>query len=247
MLKIENLNVKINNNHILKDLSCEINRGEFIIILGQNGAGKSTLFDSIAGKIKISSGKIEIDGLDVTKNTEQERASFITRIFQNTNMNCAGDLTVFENLAVANYSRRKARFINATNCLPKSSAVQILNKLKIDNSVLDKKMNSLSGGQRQIISFAMATQKAPKLLLLDEPTAALDPRSATALLQQANKFIKENGITSIMITHDPNIALNMGDKIWILENGKIEKVFNNQEKERLSPQDLIGQIDYKSL
>lgn len=247
MLKIESLNVKINNNHILKNLSCEINPGEFVIILGQNGAGKSTLFDSIAGKIKCSSGKISIDNIDVTNKSEQKRASLITRIFQNINMNCAGDLTVFENIAIANYSRRRAGFSNATNCLPKDYATKILNKLEIDTNVLNKKMNNLSGGQRQTISFAMATQKAPKLLLLDEPTAALDPKSATALLKQANEFIRANGITSIMITHDPNIALNMGDAIWILENGKIEKTFNRESKKNLTPQDLIGQIDYKSL
>ena len=171
----------------------------------------------------------------------------VTRIFQNTQLNSVGSLTVAQNLALAHYSRRRARLVDGMKAMPREHAEQLIHKLGMDVSILDKPMNALSGGQRQLIAFAMATQLIPKILLLDEPTAALDPQAATKLLRYAGQFIKQHNITTLLITHDPHIALSMGNKAWILENGTISKQFGEEEKKTLNPDKLIGQIDYAQI
>ena len=247
MLKLNKINVWFGNNHVLRDLSCEIEPGDFIVIVGANGQGKSTFFDTIAGKVKPASGTIVLDNNDITALNEQERAGLITRIFQNTQLNSVGSLTVQQNLAMAYYSRRSVRLVDGMQVMPRLKAEYLMRNIGMDVSVLDKPMSALSGGQRQLIAFVMSTQLIPKILLLDEPTAALDPQSATKLLQYAARFIKEHAITTLLITHDPHIALSIGNKVWILEDGKISKQFGAQEKKNLNPDKLIGQIDYASL
>ena len=247
MLKLNKVNVWFGNNHVLRDLSCEIEPGDFIVIVGANGQGKSTFFDTIAGKVKPASGTIVLDNNDITALNEQERAGLITRIFQNTQLNSVGSLTVQQNLAMAYYSRRSVRLVDGMQVMPRLKAEYLMRNIGMDVSILDKPMSALSGGQRQLIAFVMSTQLIPKILLLDEPTAALDPQSATKLLQYAARFIKEHAITTLLITHDPHIALSIGNKVWILEDGKISKQFGAQEKKNLNPDKLIGQIDYASL
>ncbi len=247
MLKLKNINVWFDHNHILRDLSCDVEAGDFIVIVGANGQGKSTLFDTIAGKIIPKSGTITLDGINVTAMGEQERAGMITRIFQNTQLNSVGSLTVQQNLAMAHYSRRNARLIDGMAAMPREHAEKLIRNLGMDVSILDKTMNALSGGQRQLIAFVMSTQLIPRILLLDEPTAALDPQSSTKLLQYAAHFIKEHRVTTLLITHDPHIALSIGNKVWVLEDGKISKEFGPEEKKSLNPDKLIGQIDYASL
>jgi putative tryptophan/tyrosine transport system ATP-binding protein len=247
MLKLKNIDVWFGNNHILSDLSCEVQVGDFIVIVGANGAGKSTFFDVIAGKIKPKNGTIVLDGSNITKLHEQQRACMITRIFQNTRLNSVGSLTVAQNLAIANYSRRSARLINGMKAMPRNEAEKIIQNLGMDLAILDKPMNALSGGQRQLIAFAMSTQRIPKILLLDEPTAALDPQAATKLLKYAAQFITQHNVTTLLITHDPHIALNLGNKVWVLENGTISRQFGLQEKKSLDPDKLIGQIDYAQI
>lgn len=247
MLKLTNINVWYGNNHILRDLNCTIELGDFIVIVGANGAGKSTFFDVIAGKVKPTSGTISLDGVDITHLSELERAGMITRLFQNTRLNSVGSMTVGQNLAMAHYSRRSARLVNGTDAMPREHAAQLLQRIGMNEGLLDKRMQELSGGQRQLIAFTMSTQLIPKLLLLDEPTAALDPQASTKLLSFAAKFIKQHAITSLLITHDPHIALSIGNKIWILEQGSITKQYVGNEKKNLNPDKLIGQIDYSSL
>lgn len=247
MLKLTNINIWYGNNHILRDLSCTIEAGDFIVIVGANGAGKSTFFDVIAGKVKPTSGTITLDGVDITHLNELERAGIITRLFQNTRLNSVGSMTVAENLAMAHYSRRKARLTNGMQAMPREHTALLLQNIGMSETLLDKQMQQLSGGQRQLIAFTMSTQLIPKLLLLDEPTAALDPQASTKLLSFATKFIKQHAVTSLLITHDPHIALSIGNKIWILENGTITKQYNAHEKKNLNPDKLIGQIDYAML
>ena len=247
MLTLSNINVWFGKSHILRSLSCTIEKGDFIVIIGANGAGKSTFFDTIAGKTYPTNGSITLDNDDITMLSEQKRAGMITRIFQNTHLNSVGSLTVAQNLAIAHYSRRPAQLIDGMHALTHAKAVHLLESVGMSSSLLDKPMKNLSGGQRQLISFVMATQLIPKVLLLDEPTAALDPQSATTLLYHAGHFIKQHAITTLLITHDPHIALSMGNKIWILENGTITKQFNAEEKKRLNPDSLIGQIDYAKI
>ncbi len=247
MLRLQNINVSFGKNHVLKDLSCQIDQGDFVVIVGANGQGKSTLFDVIAGRIRPQSGAIILDNVDVTSFDELQRAGIVTRIFQNTRLNSVGSLTVAQNLAIAYYGRRRARLVNGMDVLPRIKAQEIIATIGMDVSILDRPMNALSGGQRQLIAFVMSMQLRPKILLLDEPTAALDPQSATKLLQYAARYIKEHKITTLMITHDPQIALHIGNKIWVLEGGNISKQFNEDQRATLHPDQLIGQIDYQSI
>ena len=247
MLKLKDINVSFGKHHVLKNLSCEAKPGDFIVIVGANGAGKSTFLDTIAGKVRPDSGKIILAGEDITSENELQRAPVITRIFQNTKLNSVGSMTVAQNLAIAQYSRREARLVPGTLAMPRKRALKLIENLGMDPKILNKKMNSLSGGQRQLIAFAMSTQLIPKVLMLDEPTAALDPQAATTLLEHAVRFIKEHKLTTLLITHDPHIALSVGNKVWILEDGKIAKTFEGEEKKNLNPDKLIGQIDYEKI
>jgi putative ABC transport system ATP-binding protein len=247
MLHLKNITVSFGIHHILRNLSCTVEEGDFIVIVGGNGAGKTTFFDTIAGKIKPQSGTLSLNATDITRLNEQQRSGMVTRIFQNTTLNSVGVFTVHQNLAMAHYSRRPARLVNGIEVLPREHAEKLVKNMGMDVSILDKKMNSLSGGQRQLIAFVMATQLIPKLLLLDEPTAALDPQAATTLLTHAGRFIKQHRVTTLLITHDPHIALSMGNKIWVLENGIISRSFSAAEKNDLNPDKLIGQIDYAQI
>jgi putative ABC transport system ATP-binding protein len=197
--------------------------------------------------VKPTSGTITLDGQDITQLNELERAGIITRLFQNTRLNSVGSMTVLENLAMAHYSRRNARLANGTHTMPREKVIALVDSIAMNHTILDKQMQQLSGGQRQLIAFIMSTQLIPKLLLLDEPTAALDPQASTKLLSFAAQFIRQHAVTSLLITHDPHIALSLGNKIWILENGTITKQYKDDEKKRLNPDKLIGQIDYAAL
>lgn len=157
MLKFTNINVWFGQNHILRDFSCEIDTGDFIVVLGTNGAGKSTFFDTIAGRVKPSDGLITLDNEDVTQLSEQQRSSLVTRIFQNTKLNSVGSFTVAQNLAIANYSRRYVRLVDGMHGMSPERAVELVQGIGMHSSILEKPMNALSGGQRQLISFAMAT------------------------------------------------------------------------------------------
>jgi len=247
MLRLEDVAVSFGKTDVLKNINCTLEAGDFVVIVGGNGAGKSTLFDTIAGKIKPQAGKISINNQEVTNLDEIDRSSLVTRIFQKVDLNSIGSFSVAKNLAFARYSRKAARLVDGMNTITQEEVATIIGNLGLDAAVIDRPMKSLSGGQKQLIAFAMATQQIPHILLLDEPTAALDPQAATTLLKHAVKFIKEHKVTTILITHDPHIALHVGNKIWILEQGKIVKQFNQSEKNGLKPEDLIGQIDYKSL
>lgn len=248
MLHLKNISVSFGAKSVLNDLSCVVEDGDFIIIVGANGAGKSTFFDVIAGKTQPTSGSIFLDEKNITKVNELERSSYITRLFQNTHLNSVGIMTVHQNLSMALYSRRHAQLTNGMGTMPRERARELVRSISSDPEILlDTPMNRLSGGQRQLIAFIMSTMLIPKILLLDEPTAALDPSASTTLLQFASKFIKSHNVTTLMITHDPHIALSMGNKVWILEDGKITKQYGIAEKKTLNPDNLIGQIDYGAL
>jgi putative ABC transport system ATP-binding protein len=247
MLTLKNINVSFGHHHILKDISCTIEDGDFIIIVGGNGAGKSTFFDTIAGKIKPTSGALFFRHTDITQVSEIERSRFITRLFQNTYLNSVGILTVAQNLALSQYAHQTVSMQDGMNRMGEKKAIMLLEELGINPRLLHVRMNQLSGGQRQLISFVMATQLQPSILLLDEPTAALDPQAATNLLAYATAYIKKKKVTTFLITHDPHIALSIGNKIWILDNGRITKQFTAEQKKQLNPAELIGQIDYCAL
>lgn len=247
MIKFENVSITIDNKPILKNISCSINTGDFIVIVGPNGAGKSTFFDMISGKRIATSGKILLDNTDITHMNEQHRALFISRLFQNPQLNGIASMTVAQNLALSNYKGKTVSLLDGMKRFPEHLLPE-LEKLNLaSEKILHTPMKDLSGGQRQVLAFIMATLLPPRLFMLDEPTAALDPQAATKLLQFAIKFINEHKMTTLLITHDPELALAIGKKIWILENGQITKQFDTQDTKNLSASDLIGHIDYKNL
>jgi putative ABC transport system ATP-binding protein len=247
MIHFNNISVTINQREILKNISCTIESGDFIVIVGPNGAGKSTFFDMISGKRTPTNGTIIFNNTDITYLDEQSRATTISRLFQNPQLNGSASMTVAQNLAMSNYKGKPTQLHDGMKNFP----MHVLNNLKKLNlhskKILETPMKDLSGGQRQLLAFLMATAVPPKLFLLDEPTAALDPASATKLLQFALKWINQHKMTTILITHDPELALTIGTKIWILENGTITKQFNKKDHPHLSATDLIGHIDYNAL
>lgn len=246
MLKLKNITITFGSNTVLNELSCTIAPGDFVVIVGANGAGKSTFFDLIAGKIKPTSGQILLDDLDITHLDEVQRAPFISRLFQNTKQSVVPSMTVAENLAMALYKNKPISLKNGMASFPTDIITTLLKPLNLDG-LMQKPMGMLSGGQRQMIAFIMATLQPPRLLLLDEPTAALDPASATKLLTFATAYLKQHQITTLLITHDPQLALALGNKLWVLENEGIGKMFTGDEKRNVTPENLVGHIDYKAL
>ncbi len=247
MIKFENVSVTIDDKQILKNITCTINTGDFIVIVGPNGAGKSTFFDMISGKRIATSGKIFLDSIDITNLDEQHRALFISRLFQNPQLNGVASMTVAQNLALSNYKGQTVSLLDGMHKFPAHLTAE-LDKLNLGSTkILQTLMKDLSGGQRQLVAFIMATILPPRLFMLDETTAALDPQSATKLLQFAIKFINEHKLTTLLITHDPELALTIGKKIWVLEDGEITKEFDSNDVGNISASDLIGHIDYKKL
>jgi putative ABC transport system ATP-binding protein len=249
MIRFENVSVIIKTKEILKNISCTIDTGDFVLLVGANGAGKTTFFDVLTGKIKPSSGRIFVNSTDVTDLSEFKRSLIISRLFQNPGMNGVLDLSVEENLALSLYKGRHVGFKPCLDVL-KNNAIQ--EKLKSfgfnDQKFLRTKMSDLSGGQRQQLAFLMAIgSTTPELLLLDEPTAALDPQAATRLLLNVTSYINHHRITTLMITHDPQLALTIGNKLWVISDGTLSAQYSAEEKKRISADQLVGHIQYNLL
>ena len=229
---------------ILKGINLEIRPGDFITIIGTNGAGKSTLFNTIAGSLKPDSGILRHNGHDITKMSEEKRTQFIGRVFQDPKMGTAPRMTVAENLLLAT-KRGKRRFLKIRRLkqnLPrfKKLAAVMNNGLE---SRLNKFVEGLSGGQRQALSFLMATIEKPDILLLDEHTAALDPHTSENLLAVTDKQIKENKLTALMITHHMEDALKYGNRLLVLKNGKVKADISEEEKKSLKVSDLYSYFE----
>lgn len=223
MITIENVSVKFGEFRALHNINCHIQEKDFILILGHNGAGKSTLLDIISGKIIPSSGKIFRNNIDITMLTESQRAQFISRVFQNTHMGSVASMTVAENLALATLKSKKAGFKSAIKNFPEYIVEETLKPLGLRlEELLNTPIGNLSGGQRQIITIIMATLCNPDILLLDEPTAALDPISTDNLLQFVSNYTKHRNMATIMITHDEQRAKFLANRTWILQKGELQ-------------------------
>jgi putative ABC transport system ATP-binding protein len=247
MLRLEKITVSFNGRHVLKGLSCRVDKGDFVVVMGPNGTGKSTLFDIISGKTMAHSGSVFLDEEDVTRVSEQKRAHVVGRLFQNTYLGSCSILTVRENLGLAALKGKRAALNVGVKALTDTIIEERLVPLQLNlEKLLDVPMGALSGGQRQIISFVMTTLKPPSILLLDEPTAALDPLSATKLLAFAHSYAKSHAIPTLLITHDPMVARHLGNRLWIVENGIIEREFG-AEKRDMFPQEFFHHIDYEKL
>lgn len=237
----------VNEKVALKGLDLTLEDGDFVTVIGGNGAGKSTMLNAVAGVWPVDMGKILIDGQDVTRLSEHQRAKYIGRVFQDPMMGTAATMQIDENLALA-----------ARRGLPRTLRAGITKKehdtyyelLKTLDLGLEERMTSkvglLSGGQRQAVTLLMATLKKPKLLLLDEHTAALDPKTAAKVLELSDKIIAEHNLTALMVTHNMKDAIVHGNRLIMMWDGKIILDIKGEEKKNLTVDDLLHQFTVAS-
>ena len=246
MLKINNISKTfypgtVNEKQALKDLSLHLDKGDFVTILGSNGAGKSTLFNAIAGTFPVDSGTIRLDGTNITSQPDYKRSKYIGRMFQDPLKGTAPNMTIEENLALA-YMRASSH-TSPFSMISKADRAGFREKLAQLELGLEDRMDHpvglLSGGQRQALTLLMATLVTPKLLLLDEHTAALDPDTAEKVLELTRKIVAENGITCLMITHNIPSALSLGNRTIMMHNGSIVLELAGEERANMTTEDLL--------
>ena len=246
MLKITNLQKTFNPGTVnekiaLRGLDLELRDGEFVTVIGGNGAGKSTLFNAISGVWKPDYGTIEIDGEDVTNIPEHKRARFLGRVFQDPMKGTAPDMEIAENLAIAARRGTKRKLVWGVRKAERARYKKLLADLDLGlEDRLSSKVGLLSGGQRQAVTLLMATLNKPKLLLLDEHTAALDPKTASKVLALTERVVRENNLTTLMITHNMKDAITYGNRLIMLYDGKIVVDVSGEEKKKLTVSDLLN-------
>lgn len=249
MLKIENLYKAFNENStsenlLFQGLNLKVNKGEFITLIGSNGAGKSTLLNIIAGTLKEDKGFISINDKSMGKLPEYKRSKYIGRVFQDTSKGIALNMSIIENLSLA-YNKGKP--FDLSFCISKKNINMFKEMLAQINLGLEEKLNTkvglLSGGQRQALCLLIAVMHKPQLLLLDEHTAALDPKATELILNLTEKMVKENNITTLMVTHNLSNAVKLGNRIIMLHRGEIILDLKGEEKEKLTVDKLIESFD----
>ena len=249
MLEISNLCKTFNAGTInevmsLRNVSLTIDEGSFVCVLGTNGSGKSTLLNAVAGTFLTDSGSIVLKGKDITRRPEYQRASQIGRVFQNPFSGTAPGMSIAENLALA---ARRGRKRGLGWGLPVQVLSELRNRVKVLNMGLEERLETpigkLSGGQRQALTLLMSSWIKPDLLLLDEHTAALDPKTASKVIELTEKIIKKDNLTTLMVTHSMQQAVNLGDRIIMMHQGQIKYDFKGEEKKRLKVPDLLALFD----
>lgn len=246
MLKIEHISKTfypgtVNAKTALNGLSLHLNKGDFVTIIGSNGAGKSTLFNAIAGAFYVDEGSIVLEDEDITYTEEYKRSKIIGRLFQDPIKGTAPGMTIEENMALAYL--RAAKGTMPFSRITKKDKEFFKEKLALLNMGLEDRLKQpvglLSGGQRQALTLLMATMVTPKLLLLDEHTAALDPATADKVLELTKKIVEENKITCLMITHNMQQALDLGNRTFMMANGNIVLDVKGEERAGMSVGDLL--------
>lgn len=230
----------VNAKTALQNLNLVLKDGDFMTVIGGNGAGKSTMLNAIAGVWKLDEGRILIDGTDVTGSPEHKRASFLGRVFQDPMMGTAADMGIDENLALAIRRGKKRGLGWGITNKEREYFKEVLTSLGLGlESRLSSKVGLLSGGQRQAVTLLMATLKKPKILLLDEHTAALDPKTAKRVLELTEEIISKDNLTTIMITHNMSDAIRYGNRLVMMNEGKIVYDVRGEEKKGLKTSDLL--------
>jgi putative tryptophan/tyrosine transport system ATP-binding protein len=249
MIELKNLHVTFNKgtkieNHVLRGIDLQVKDGEFITIIGGNGAGKSTLMNVLSGNIIPNRGKVFIDNLNVTKISTENRASMVSRVFQDPMIGTFSDLTIEENMSLA-MKRGKTRGLSLSlNENSRSKFREALSDIGIGlEDRLTDKVSSLSGGQRQALSLVMATLLGSKILLLDEHTAALDPKIAKKIMKLTDNIVKKHKLTALMITHSMSQALEFGSRTIMMYHGKIVRDMFGEDRKNLSSADLVKYFD----
>ncbi len=237
----------VNEKRALCGLSLTLNEGDFCTVIGGNGAGKSTMLNAIAGVWPVDSGAVIIDGKDVSKLPEHKRASYLGRVFQDPMTGTVANMEIAENLAIA---ARRGKRRGLSWGVKREEKVKYREMLKEFGLGLEDRMTSkvglLSGGQRQAITLLMATIQKPKLLLLDEHTAALDPKTASKVLELSDKIIAENNLTALMVTHNMKDAIAHGNRLIMMNDGKIILNISGEEKKKLTVDDLLKKFEQVS-
>ncbi len=230
----------VNQKVALDDVSLTLKDGDFVTVIGGNGAGKSTLLNTIAGTFPVDSGSITIDGEDITLLPEQKRARFLGRVFQDPMMGTAADMWIEENLALAARRGERRGLKWSISAADREEFRRLLAELDLGlEERLSSKVGLLSGGQRQALTLLMATMKRPRLLLLDEHTAALDPKTAAKVLALSDRFVEEGRLTTLMVTHNMKDAIAHGNRLIMMNAGKIVLDISGEEKKRLTVDDLL--------
>ncbi len=234
----------INEKVALNGVDLTLEEGEFVTVIGGNGAGKSTLLNAVAGVWPVDEGTIEIEGVDVTGLCEYKRAAYLGRVFQDPMTGTAADMEIEENLALA-ARRGKSRGLRwGITKEEKEWYYHLLKELDLGlEDRMTAKVGLLSGGQRQALTLLMATMQKPKLLLLDEHTAALDPKTAATVLDATEKVIKENNLTTMMVTHNMRDAIVHGNRLIMMNEGKIILNISGEEKKNLTIEDLLHKFE----
>ncbi len=249
MLSVENIHMTffpgtLNARVALQDVSLELTPGDFVTVIGSNGAGKSTLLNVVAGTLRADSGTVRIDGRDVTRMSDHQRARYIGRVFQNPAAGTAPHMTIEENLAMAlERGKRRALRLGVTN----AKRARFREELKALEQGLDTRLGDwvslLSGGQRQALSLLMATFSEPKILLLDEHTAALDPQRAALVTRLTAEIVERFGLTTLMVTHNMDQALKLGNRLIMMHEGRIVLDLDAEAKSKMTAKGLLAEFE----
>ncbi len=248
MLELKNISKTfnagtVNEKQAIDNLSLTLNDGDFVTVIGGNGAGKSTMLNLIAGVYEVDCGNIIIDGNDITKLSEHKRAKFIGRVFQDPRMGTASDMWVEENLAIADLRGKRRGLKWSISGKDRERYRKMLSELDLGlENRLSTKMGLLSGGQRQAVTLMMATMEKPDLLLLDEHTAALDPKTAAKVLEITDRLVKEHSLTALMVTHNMKDAITHGNRLIMMNDGKIIIDVSGDEKKNLTVELLLAEF-----
>ncbi|MCR4626659.1 MAG: ATP-binding cassette domain-containing protein [Treponema sp.] len=244
MIELNNIGIVFNEgtpdeNIALRDINLTINKGDFITVIGSNGAGKSTLYNIIAGTLHPTSGSITLDGKNITHVPEYKRANYIGRIFQNPLLGTAGKMSLEDNMIICEKKGYKALKIS----LNRKKREQFKSQLSVLGMGLEDRLSDnveqFSGGQRQALTLLMAVMSHPDLLLLDEHTAALDPANAETIMELTKKFAQEYNLTVMMVTHNMSHALSYGNRLLMMDGGKIISDLSGEEKQKLTFDSIV--------
>ena len=248
MLTLKNITKIFNHGtqdekRALDDFSLEVADGDFITIIGSNGAGKTTLLNVIAGTEAPDEGQLIVAGQDVTKWPDFQMAKYISRVFQSPTMGTAGEMTIEENLCMAELRGKKRGLKWGVTRGRRSSYIETLKVLDLGlEDRLKQSVGLLSGGQRQSLTLLMTTLALPKVLLLDEHTAALDPRTATKVMDLTDSMVRKNSLTTLMVTHNMTQALKYGNRMVMLHQGKVQLDIQGEEKQKLTVAEIVAQF-----
>lgn len=234
----------INKKVALHEVSFTLDEGDFVTLIGSNGSGKSTLLNCIAGVYPVDRGSIIIDGMDMTKLCEYKRAAVLGRVFQDPMMGTASDMGIEENLALALRRGQRRGLSWGITGKERGHYKELLGKLGLGlENRLGIKVGLLSGGQRQALTLLMATLKRPRLLLLDEHAAALDPRTAKKVLELTDRIVKDGNLTTLMVTHNMRDAIKHGNRLMMMYEGRIILDIRDKEKQKLTIEDLLVRFE----